>query len=378
MLSITTPISKSHSVFHGLLRKTDLWRKALLVVLGYFGSIGVAHAATGCAGGETADFSFFNTGSGPETMAVNQGNAWLGQIAAMGRTTFIILATLEIAWAAAMWAMEKDNMSSFMAEFIQKIMFIGFFYILLQNAPEWIPIIIKTFRQVGTDAIMSAGAGSCPGDITTDKIIATGFAVVKLIWRGAPHDFFGIIGKLGQIIVAVLVTIVAVIAYIIVAAQLLCLNIEAAVLLAAGAIFLGLGASRWTNDYVTKYLTYTMTVGMRLLVLLLILGLTQTFVDGIGATYTFDFEPMLKVMAMAIMTAVLALKAPEMASSLMTGQSSGFTAGGMHSGMQTMVSTPVKALSTPTQAAVKGTVGVAKGVGSVVSSATNAVKGLGK
>jgi type IV secretion system protein TrbL len=144
---------------------------------------------------------------------------------------------------------------------------------------------------------------------------------------------FDILLKFPQILVAVLVTVVVIVAYVIAAAQLLCVNIESYIMLAAGAIFLALGSSRWTNEYVTKYFSYAVTVGLRLLVLLLIIGLTTGFVNNLAngtEKFVFDFAPLFRILVIAMVTGLLAVKAPDMASALLQG-GVGFSAGGAKS-----------------------------------------------
>jgi type IV secretion system protein TrbL len=302
--------------------------------------------------GQTASFCFFNQF---DDEAKTQSGTWMGTIRDLGRNTFFILATLELCWAAVIWALEKDDMNSLATELVQKIMFISFFLAVLNNATVWIPSIIQTLSAVGREVINTAAAVPDKTPITVDKVIAMGFAVVKAIWLPVQGmDVLEVFLALPKIFVAIFVTIVVVVAYFIAAAQLLCLNIESYVLLAAGAILLGLGSSRWTNEYVTKYFTYTLNVGIRLLTIVLILALTQTFVNNMGQ-FRFEFPELFRMMAMAIMTMLLAVKAPEMASALMSG-AIGFSAGSAVSSARSVTSGVSAAAG-----AVAGTLGAVAG-----------------
>lgn len=269
-----------------------------------------AWAATSPAvGGQTADFSLFDS---LDSDAQTRSNTWFDTILGLVRPTFLILATIEICWAAAIWAFERDNLNSLAVEIIKKIMFFGFFFALLQFAPEWIPTITATFQQVGETA-------SGTGPVTTDTIIATGLALIKMVWSHAPTGFFGVLGKLGEILVACFVTLGIIIAYVVLAAQYFTLKVESYILFAAGAIFLGLGSSSWTKEYVSKYLNYAINVGVRLLVLILVLSLLLSTVTEMGNSFSFNFEPLLKLLAVAILQAILGIKAPEMAGALLNG-----------------------------------------------------------
>lgn len=277
-------------------------------------------------GGQTADFSLFDS---LDQDAETRSSTWFETILQLVRPTFLILATIEICWAAAIWAFERDSLNSLAIEIIKKIMFFGFFFALLQFAPEWIPTITATFQQVGETA-------SGTGPITTDTIIATGLALIKMVWSHAPTGFFGVLGKLGEILVACFVTLGIIIAYVVLAAQYFTLKVESYILFAAGAIFLGLGSSNWTKDYVSKYLNYAINVGVRLLVLILVLSLLLSTVTEMGNSFSFNFEPLLKLLAVAILQAILGIKAPEMAGALLNGGiglSAGSAAGAASSGI---------------------------------------------
>ncbi len=300
-------------------------------------------------------FSLFD---GIQSTAELQSRDWLGSISRLANSTFRLLAVLEICWAAAIWAIEKDNLSSLAAEMIQKIMFIGFFYALLQYAPSWIPTIIDTFREVGQRTLASTR------EITPDSVMSRGLNLIDTMWAARPTGFIGVITHLGQYVVAAIVSIGILISSVVIALQLLALNIESYILLAAGAFLLALGSSRWTSEYVSKYLQYALGVGMRLLVLLLILGLTNNVLENLELE-DFEFTPLLRLLAVVLMQAILALKAPEMGSALMSG-GIGFSAGAMKSS--------VNSITSATSSAVGTAAGAAKGLANTGISGIQGVK----
>jgi type IV secretion system protein TrbL len=294
--------------------RREHWRRGLLLLslfalVAYVLFDGSAWAATSSVGRHSANFSLFDT---IDTNAEQTSNTWFGRMLTLVRPTFLILATIEICWAAAIWAIEKDNLNSLALEIIKKIMFFGFFFALLQFAPEWVPTITASFQSAGEQV---TGAPR----VSTDGIIATGLALIKVVWENAPTGFFAIIGKLGQIFVAGLVTVGIIVAFVVLAAQYFTLKMESYILFAAGAIFLGLGSSSWTKDYVSKYLNYAINVGVRLLVLILVLALMLDALNRLGANREFDYGPLLELLAVAILQAILGIKAPEMAGALLNG-----------------------------------------------------------
>ncbi|HEY6925244.1 MAG TPA: P-type conjugative transfer protein TrbL [Steroidobacteraceae bacterium] len=300
------------------IRPTHLW---LLCGAALLAMLFLAHPASAATsqsiGGQIANFSLFDRIDSDAQIKAGQ---WQTTIQALVVNTFRILAVIEICWAAAIWAFEKDSLNSLAVEVIKKIMFISFFYMLLTYAPFSIRLIPDTFRSLGQQATQS-------GPISTDSIVADGLAFIKFVWARAPHGFFSVLAHLGQILVACFVSLGILIAYVIIAAQYFTLQVESYILFAAGAVFLGLGSSSWTKEYVSKYLNYAINVGIRLLVLILVLDLTIGVVNDVLQGFSFDFVPLLTVLAFAVLQVIMAIKAPEMAGALLSG-GGGLTAGG--------------------------------------------------
>lgn len=266
---------------------------------------------------------------------------WFTSIQGLVRPTFLLLGTIEICWAAAIWAFEKDSLNSLSIEIIKKIMFHGFFYAVLLYAQDWIPAITDSFQAAGEHA---TGAPT----ISTDKIIEMGLDIIGTIWAQTiafvfpiiavdPEEYFGTANPVAyaalalgeaQYMLTAVTTIMVALAYVIVAAQYFTLKLESYVLFAAGAIFLGMGSNGFTKEYVSKYLNYAINVGVRLLVLILILSITLDAVSKMGSVFAFDYKALLGVMAASALQAILAIKAPDMAGALLSG-SPGLTAGGV-------------------------------------------------
>lgn len=327
-----------------------------LLVLAFVLCVHPAYAGSATVGSKTANVTVFD----PIVNDVNgKSQTWFSIIQGLVQNTFIILGTIEICWAATIWAFEKDNLNSLAVEIIKKIMFIGFFYALLQYAPQWIPTITSSFEQAGE---VAGGTGP----VSTDDIVATGLAAVDYIWSMKPNlTLFNVWGHLPSLVVAAFVSLGIIICFVIVAAQYFVLKVESYILFAAGAIFLGLGSSSWTKEYVSKYLNYAINVGVRLLVLILIISLMDEAVRGEAGKVTFDVVPLLKLLAVVVLECILAQKAPELAGSLMNG-GAGITAGSAMSGAMS------------TFGGVKNALGTVAGVaGAVASTAARAAQGAG-
>lgn len=355
ILCVAWPLARTH--VGGRRRRWLFWLGlGALLVLAFVLCVHPAYAGSATVGSKTANVTVFD----PIVNDVNgKSQTWFAIIQGLVQNTFIILGTIEICWAATIWAFEKDSLNSLAVEIIKKIMFIGFFYALLQYAPQWIPTITSSFEQAGE---IAGGTGP----VSTDDIVATGLAAVDYIWSMKPDlTLFNVWGHLPSLVVAAFVSLGIIICFVIVAAQYFVLKVESYILFAAGAIFLGLGSSSWTKEYVSKYLNYAINVGVRLLVLILIISLMDEAVRGEAGKVTFDVVPLLKLLAVVVLECILAQKAPELAGSLMNG-GAGITAGSAMSGAMS------------TFGGVKNALGTVAGVaGAVASTAARAAQGAG-
>ena len=305
-----------------------------------------------------------------------QGKSWMTGLAEAGRTTFMALATIEITWCAALWAFEKDNMTSMMGDMVKAIMTISFFYALMVNAPEWIGIIHEQFKHASAETLKVTA-------LTPDGVLMEGFmasqyvrmnmmnpavlfagmasqiislieqVVVLFITAGAAAaanpqagaDMLTTLATIGTTLLwglmgfgfANLVSLCVLICYFIIALQLVMLQIEMILLMAAGAIFLGLGGSRWTREYVQTYMKHALTTGLRYLVLMMVLSFTMAGMDANpfdaaanswktlltegGSAEMNVAMSSFGILFLVLTKTFLAIKAPELASALMTGGS---------------------------------------------------------
>ena len=71
-----------------------------------------------------------------------------------------------------------------------------------------------------------------------------------------------------------------VMSFAIISAQLLIALVESYIAISAGMLFLGFGGSRWTTDFVQKFIGYAFATGVKLFMLYLIIGIGNTQAAG--------------------------------------------------------------------------------------------------
>jgi type IV secretion system protein TrbL len=245
-------------------------------------------------------------------------SSWLGKIEPIARSLFWKLAAIEFAWSTIVWALQQDQMQSFVASVVKKLIGIGFFYALLLNASSWMPAIVDGFTEAGKQA---SGVGSLTPSLVFDR----GIDVANAVLSGV-----GVLGVLKNPIVSIVAgwaAIFIVIAFIIIAGQLLVTLIESYIVITAGVLFLGFGGSRWTTDLAQKYISYAVATGVKLFMIYLIIGVALAQSATWAALLaTASFTNIFVVLGASVLLAFLAFQIPNMAASMLSGAPS-LTAG---------------------------------------------------
>ena len=97
--------------------------------------------------------------------------------------------------------------------------------------------------------------------------------------------------------------------------------IESYIVVNAGVLFLGFAGSRWTTTFAEKFLSYAVSVGVKLFVTYLIIGAGQHISDTWASTITTDMvvSDYLTILVGALVYMFLAWQIPSLASSMLTG-----------------------------------------------------------
>jgi type IV secretion system protein TrbL len=300
------------------------------------------------------------SGSGTLTDVANAfkltSGTWISTALAYARRLFFALVKLELAWTGVTYVLQRDNLSDFVANLVLKFMGVFFFLAVLQNAPLWIPAIVNSFAQAG------ASIGGQTGVLDPSATFGEGLQLAEamVVSINSPDMFSAIIPAL----LAVLCSIWVVAAYAVVAGQLMVTLIESYIVISAGLFFLGFSGSRWTLTFSERYIGYAISVGIKLFMLYLIIGLGQTltaqwltlFKPGVAASP----QLYIGVAGSALVFTLLGWQIPNLAASLMNGSPSmsfgaiANTAGSMAAGAATLTGTGIGATAAISAAGVSG------------------------
>jgi type IV secretion system protein TrbL len=250
---------------------------------------------------------------------------WMATALRYAQGLFFALVGIEIAWSAITYVLQKDSLPDFVAALLLKILGIGFFFILLQPqyGPVWIADVLASFSQAGS----AIGGQSQFGPSDPSSVFNCGTDIANAMLESVSQNKVGLgLGNILPAIEAVLASMICslgvVIAFAIIAGQLLITLIESYIVIGAGVFMLGFTGSRWTLVFGEKYVGYAVSVGIKLFMLELIVGLGYSlgrqwaalFYNGIAPPETY-----IEVVGAALVFGFLAWQIPSLAASLMNG-----------------------------------------------------------
>lgn len=286
----------------------------------------LAHAAAPVLGSTGPGFL-----TGLQNQFTGATSLWMPTALALGKNIFVGLAGLDIAWTGINWVLKKNDLSDFIAAFALKMLSLAFFYMLLTEAPTWLPMIIDSFKsagsQVGAASPVSAGATLDPS-----TVFGQGMAVSGAMWNAmtAAESVWHPIDSVAFILGTEFASIMVLAAYALIAVQILITNVEAAIVVGGGALLLGFNGSKWTQFFPEKYIGYIFNVGIKLFVLYLVTGLGQSLANGWISTlagyaanpHSFTLQGPVTIGVAGLMYGAMGVMVPGIASTMLSGSPS--------------------------------------------------------
>lgn len=188
---------------------------------------------------------------------------WFAALVPIAQTVFWTLVLIELIWSAVWWVVDREDGLGVIAALLRKVLAVGFFYGLLLNGGPWVRAVIQGFSQAGT-------AASGIVDLSPTGVFDQGLALANKILNSV--EGLGILEGVFPSLVAALTALVVVVSFAIIAAQLLVALVESFIVIGAGILFVGFSGARWTKFFTERYLSYVASVGVKLFVLYLIMG----------------------------------------------------------------------------------------------------------
>ena len=298
----------------------------------------------------------------------NASNDWGPRLHGYAVTVFWSLALIQFIWTFVPLVFKQADFSELIGELIRFLMIIGFFNILLDHSTEWAGTIIDSFRQAGAHAASLPTSELMPGDM---------FAMAVEFSRSILSGISIFNGSLN--IVVALAALIVLLSFSFIAAFVFVTLVEAYVVINASVLFMAFGASQWTREYTLAVIRYTVSVGAKLFIVTLIVGLILSVAEKWQAAYTNDEASLMTLVGLSLICAYLTKTIPDLIAGMINGSSmgggsslGGMAAAGSAGAAAAMATIATAGAAAPAAAGVLG----AAGSGASVASAASGSGGL--
>ncbi len=241
----------------------------------------------------------------------NSTATWFANLLPIANRLFMTLAAIELVVSGMWWALESDSLPSVFVAFLKRIVALSFFFMLLLNAPVWIPALIDSFLLAGQVAGGASG-------LSPSAVMGQGIDLAGNLFSGLKGQGW-VLNPAGSLI-AVFCAATVTLAFALIAAQFVVLLVEIYVVIGGGVLLLGFAASRFSIGFSEKYIGYAFATGVKAFVLMLIVGVGSGLVSGWQDTIaSAELEDAFAILAASIVYVAVAWQVPAFAGAMIGG-----------------------------------------------------------
>ncbi|MDL2285498.1 P-type conjugative transfer protein TrbL [Desulfovibrio sp. OttesenSCG-928-F07] len=263
---------------------------------------------------------------------LNESTSWAYKLEDSVKKLFYILFTLEITMLGITALLKKQEIEDIILSMVSSVLFGGFILVCITNYAEW------------SNAIMS-GMSKYSGLITRNNSqvimepLALGFEIFNRIME---IDW----GRFEQILIG-LVALAILISFAFITLNIIYIKCEAFVAVGAGFILLGFGGCHFFKDYAINLMRYILSVGFKLYVLYMVLGLGFNFImDTIEIGKDIKLVDLSVILITALIILTLSKSLPDVAAGIINGAHVNTGGAFMSTAKQVMMMTAAAAAGT--------------------------------
>ena len=261
----------------------------------------------------------------------NSGS-WMSHMETAASHLFFALAGLEFVWWGITRLAKGGEVGDVLVGVMMKVITLGFFYTFMTEAPQWVPDIVHSFMELGQQA--GGTTATTPSQIfnlgveDAENIINSLSKLAPSFWKDVTDPGGAAASYTLSAIIIGLCALTMVLAFALIALQLLITTIEMYIVVGGGIVLTGMFGSRWTLPIAEKYIGYAVQVGIKLMVIYLIVGLGSEVSGQLMTAFYAQMKagdtvtPFLNVGFGALIFGVIGYMAPGFAGSLMSGSPS--------------------------------------------------------
>jgi len=287
--------------------------------------------------------------------------AIFGAIFQTAQHLFFYFAVIQISVIALFYTLNRESLGDMASELIKKGLVIGIFLTAMNNAGTWFPLIINFFIDLGANSsgIQTLDPSSVAGQGLS---ISAGILRAIGVWGFFETPLGTLLGGVSCIAISLF--------YGLIAAELAITLIESYCLIAMSPMFMAFGANKFTQTYAMNYLNTAISLGVKLMVLYIVIGVGSTLGKdwsqiATTAANTRNFTGFLEILVAAMIYFLVAKRVPSFIAQIISGMS-------MNSGADAAAGAVMTAASVGATA-----IGHAKSANSAVQSAGSGAIGVG-
>ena len=211
----------------------------------------------------------------------NHINSWADVLQGYSMNLFIILAGIALIVNIILIILESGGGidTNKIMSFVIKFAFVtGFFFFILENGLDFANYIVKYFLTIGNESL---GYGS-DNKGAVENILKAIYTIVDSFKPGWSNIARAVLGGLLIILICILLMIIL--------GNYLVEVTSAFILIYAGYIILAFGATQWTREWVINYFKAVLGIGLKLLTVMFLIGITLEYLEKQAELLSVSFE----------------------------------------------------------------------------------------
>ena len=306
----------------------------------------------------------------------NAARTWQNTFQGAAEALFLMLIPIAMVWRFGQIAMQGGGATEALAELVRFLVFAGFYWWLVKNGCKIAETILESMQDLSDDALGQQRTGLDP-----TAVINLGLNTLRDVIGASKFTLN--IGTDLTLLAVIVVTIIFACLCAVVAINLLLAIITVYILMYAGIIILGFGATSWTSEMAIGYFRSVFNASMRVAGMMLVVGICESVVETISQRVLSADNKLfvaVELLITALMMYLMTEKVPDQLSSLASGSLGNHAAvsnAGSFATAQMAAGLAISAATGGAGLAAKGAVTAAKGAGIAAKGVSAAAKGIG-
>ena len=255
-----------------------------------------------------------------------QSAMWQGQLTMYARYLFFTLATIQFCYTNIALALKGGDISDFISQNVKFVLSTGIMLVFLLNSYDWSRRVVNSFMQAGATAVsISSGQGGAAPAITEIAPGSTFEYGLDVAFKIITHvQTLSPLGSGASMLLLSICALLIIVSFAFIAAMMMVALVESYIVIGGAALLLGFGGASWTSDIAKRTMMYAISVGAKLFVMQLIVGVAMgSVLLWTNLDPPIGFTDTLSLCGLVILIAIMAKMIPELIQGILSGVSVG-------------------------------------------------------